>query len=298
MTILPGRFILAGGPFGSGKSSLGRSALRAEGGGLILLAPGQDERSSYAEFEGRDEYRIEGFDDANFLPALGAEYRKATAFTDCLKFMSACATAAAERYSKGEPPRFPVVVVDTVSSFATLGTNAMLADEQLDAPPSDREGIISFWTRYRGLMQQWLRPLRALRGFGSHLILLTHVGDKVQKETGLAAGANAEGITTERAKTGHVPLIPGAFRDELLGYPEVILHSRVRAGGITNGDYNDPVNPRFVVQWRSSPERLSKSRIGPLNEDGRAVRNEWPVLKQAMEAALVARAATPPLTNG
>lgn len=291
-----GHFLLVGGPYGSGKSSLGRSALRHEGGGLILLAPGDDERPSYHEFENRPEYVIRSFDDPGFLPALGAAFRTATGFASALQTVAKAAEQEAKRLVENTTRKFPVIVMDTISSMAVLGLNLLLAAEGASAPPTDREGIIEFWTKYRILMEQFIRPIRALRGLGAHIILNTHVGERVHKDGGgLAAAVNSTGVT-DTDKTVLTPMISGAFRDILLGYPDVILHTRIRGGGRVVGDRNDPSNPRFVVQWQSSSRRLSKSRIGELmlpDAEGKyaPLVNEWPVIKAAMDAALARRTA-------
>lgn len=291
----PGHFLLFAGPYGAGKSTSLRHALREEGAGLVLLAPGDDERASYSEFEDKPGYDIRSFDDPLYMPSLGSEYRKTEGYGKALATLAKAVEVVRKDAEEGKPLRWPVIAVDTVSSFATLTENNLQASMGLEGPPSDKEGIIEYSTRFKKKMEELIRPMRALRGYGAHLLMTTHVSEKPGKSTGLAVEADAATGVELRSKTSHAPLIYGAFRDVLLGYPDVIFHCRVRAGGKTQGDYNDPEAPRFVVQWQSSPERLTKSRLGALTQagaDGRmpSLPNEWRRIKPALDAALDRRA--------
>lgn len=73
MSTIPGHSILLLGPPGSGKSSLARKALEHEGSGVVALAPGLSEETSYRTLRNNAAYVVRGYDDPEFYPSLGRE---------------------------------------------------------------------------------------------------------------------------------------------------------------------------------------------------------------------------------
>ena len=264
-----GHSILDQGPSGAGKSSLLRSALRHEGSGVVIMAPGDDEEASYAEFRGRSEYVIRGFDDPEFLPTLGV--KEVGGFKAALNTVRSVYNKTKEELAAGNPLPYAVLGIDTISSLSQLSVNFWLKKMNLEGPPPalSPEGA-RFYGGIRSQMEEFMRPCRSLKGMGLHLIATSHVSEKEIKKTAVAGASGA---------TGHMPLIMGSFRDRVAGIFDLVFHA-----GVQNN-----AEPKFYVQWVPDPKRPTKSRLGKLS-DQVMLPNDWPTLKAAAEAALARRA--------
>lgn len=262
------------GPSGAGKSSLLRSALEVEGSGMVLLAPGSVELNSYAGYANREGYYIKGFDDPGFLPTIGK--RDTEGFALALTTLVALRSKLLE-----EPGKYRVLGVDTISGFAQLAVNMMLKRCRLDdAPAAQSPEGAQYYVGIKNLMNELMRALMACRDLGCHLIVTSHVSEKDVASTSMA----------EAGGSAHVPLIPGAFREQLPGLFDLVMYAGVNKAGRTVDGRNDPLNPRHYVQWVPDNRKPSKSRLGSLGSQ-LALPNEWGVIKPLAERALKAQAA-------
>ncbi len=273
-----GHSLLIIGASGAGKSSTLRDALRYEGSGVMLLAPGGDERSSYVEFEGREGYYLKGFDDPEFLPTIGSW--ETIGFAQCVATANNLRKKVAEALEAGESLPYKVLGIDTMDGMAQLAVNIMLKRGTMQEAPKARstEGF-SYYTGIQNLMNQLMRPLRACRDLGMHLIVAVHAADR---EVTSAASAEIVG------KTARMPLIPGSFKEQLPGIFDLVVAAGVDREGEIVGGANDPNHPRHYVEWMPNIKQPSKSRLGALATMGR-LPNEWSVLRPLMDAALAAR---------
>lgn len=264
--------ILLLGPPGSGKSTLARQALRAGGSGLIALAPGMDEYTSYREFGDNPAYKIVGFDDAEFYPMAGS--RVATGYTTLLGWLRGVHKTLSEEKAKGEALRFNWLVTDTFSSMTTLAMNQTLAHIGVDEPPPAMSPSgAAFWGYQRNLCEALMRACRSIRGLGVGWIATCHVTEKEMKETSVANPDHAEGTK----KHGIVPAISGGFRDVVAGGFDAVLHT-----GVLRTAPDKP--PTHYVQWQPSGRRPTKSRYGALGNGARIAAN-WGKLAEMMEKA-------------
>ena len=136
-----------------------------------------------------------------------------------------------------------------------------------------------YYIGIQNLMQSFMRPVRACRGLGMHLIVTSHVSEKEVKATSIAGAGS----------TAHMPLIPGAFREQLPGYFDVVLHAGLdRVNPYTEDGGNNPAKPRHYVKWMPDARRPSKSRVGFLSPQEK-LSNEWLVLKPLIDNALAQR---------
>jgi hypothetical protein len=264
----PGYGVLLGGPSGAGKSTLARSALIAEGSGVALLAPGDDELMSYIELDGREEYYLKGFDDPEFLPTAGLY--KTEGLGLLIKTLNAVRNKAKESWEKGEELKYKVLVLDTISSMAQLAVNQMMMKCGVtDAPAAMSPEGARFYSGIRNLMEEVMRPVRACKGYGMHVIGLTHVGEKQVSKTAMAE---------TKSKMAQMPLIVGAFREVLPAYFDLVMHAGVDQQG----------TPRHYMMWVSDVSRPTKSRVGSLGSTVR-LPNDWRVLRQLIKEAIERR---------
>lgn len=263
--------ILLMAPSGSGKSTFARGACEVEGSGLVLACP-QDELDSYYGLE-EPRYKFGHFDDGLYLPSAGVKMAKG--LTDAIVWLK-------ERYEAVAAGKegYGVLVVDTVSAFGTLATNATMSKFGYDKPPAaiSPEGS-AYYTYLRNRQEELMRLARAFRGFGTHLVALCHVNEKDVGEVTIAK--------MEQGKTRmQVPAVPGAFNAALPGFFSTVLY-----GGIMKGKNNDKVH---YVQWKGDVNHGAKNRFGDLGTQDRLSmpnnpREAWLKVTNAIEKAAMAK---------
>lgn len=258
--------ILITGPSGVGKSSFARSAIKHEGSGLIFAAPGSDELDSYYGLN----YTGQGFDD------FGAPY---TGYKQLIEYANARLAEVMADKKAGLDPRYKVVVLDTISGAAKLTFNHTLAKyNRTEAPPAMSPDGASFYTYLRSRLEDLVGVVRAFKGYGCHVIVLTHIGEGEVGDTSVAK-------ETENVKSKmYVPLVPGAFK---LILPS--LFSTVLAAGIARNKAGERVH---YLQWKPDGKKLSKSRLGALDANDKIVVTEndsWSMIKGMIEQAAMKR---------
>jgi hypothetical protein len=257
------------GPSGGGKSTILRTALRHEGSGVILMAPGDDEYNSYAEFADNDNYALLPFDDPEFLPAAGL--KKVGGLVAAMK-----AATKLRQVLEENPGKYAVLGVDRIDGFAQLAVNVMLKKCDLsEAPKAMSPEGARYYTGLQNLLHQFFRPLRACRGLGAHLLVTSHVMEKEVDKMQLA----------EAGSTAYMPLIPGSFRNQMPGIFDLTMFAAVNKAGKLVDGRNDVQNPRHYVKWMPSASQPTKSRIGPLSDRDK-LPNEWDHLRPLLDAAL------------
>lgn len=282
---MPGHSILILGPSGAGKSTTGAGALTLEGSGVVFMAPGEDEATSYSQFrdaEGNDRpgYVLRGFDDPDFLPLIGQ--KTTSGLANAMKVAKALHEKLQKEYAEKQPLSYKVIVVDKISGFSELAVNIMLKECGLkEAPPAQSPEGARYYTGITNLLNQFIRPLRACRGYGAHLIITSHVSEKEVSNTAIAGAASE----------AQVALIPGrAFREALPGMVDFSLYAGVDKQNELVDGKNNPAKPRHYLQWMPDPKRPTKSRAGWLS-DQKNLPNEWEYLKPLLDAALARRVA-------
>jgi len=278
---MPGHSLLILGPSGAGKSTTAAGALEEQGSGVVFMAPGDDEVSSYAQFAGKEGYKLQGFDDPEFLPLIGE--RKTSGLANAMRLAKALHEKLMKEYAEQQPLSYKVIIVDKISGFGELAVNVMLKECNLkEAPPALSPDGARYYTGITNLLNQLIRPLRACRGYGAHLIITSHVSEKEISSTSMA----------EASGEAQVALIPGrAFREALPGVVDFSFYAGVNKAGKLVDGHNDPTNPRHYLQWMSDPKRPTKSRPGPLS-DQKLLSNEWQHLKPLLDAALARKVAS------
>src|SRR6266496_4863601 len=117
--------ILLTGPSGAGKSSFARGALVAEGSGLVLASP-LDELDSYYGLE-PPMFVMRHFEDSDYLPSEVADkIGVPTGLRDAVRWLRLRYAEVASDVAAAKPPRYAVLVLDTVSAMGTLATNAAM----------------------------------------------------------------------------------------------------------------------------------------------------------------------------
>lgn len=266
--------ILLTGPSGSGKSTFLRKALEAEGSGAVLASPGDELDSYYGLGPG---YAFRAIDDSLYTPSLkgvkDATVGEPHGFKEGILWLRQRYGEVSEDVKGGKPPRYAVLGLDTVSAMGVLASNAAMHQYGRTEPPAamSPDGA-AYYTYLRMKQEEMLRLARAFRGFGVHLIALSH---EVETEVG------EEKISKETpGKTRmYMPAVPGAFRAALPSFFSTVLHSGVGLG-------KDGKRVHYV-QWKPSPKLATKNRFGALGTSD-TLSNEYQVVKQRIEEAAVA----------
>jgi hypothetical protein len=265
MTKTPGISLLVLGPPGSGKSSLARKALEAEGSGVVALALGMSEETSYKSLRGNQSYIVKGYDDPEFFPSM-PQGLKASGYDQLLSDLRGV-------YAGTKTVVPAVLVTDTFSSMSQLAMNKTFQKfGKAEPPPAMSPDGASFWGHQRMLLDSITRICRAIRGNGSHWIATCHVTEKEMKEVG---PSNPEQLGKS---AGYVPAIAGGFRDVFAAEFDLVLYAGVRK------DVDKTKPPIHYLQWRPDPKRPTKSRYGKLAETG-AFLNSWTGLMEKINAA-------------
>jgi len=256
------------GPSGVGKSTLLRSALRLEGSGAVLMAPGADEQASYTEFLKEPGFYFGTFDDPEFLPIAGL--RKVEGLKLAILTLNAIYQAQKKTLEETGKLKYGVLGLDTISGLSNLAVNVMLHSMRLEtAPAAQGKDGAEYYTGIKNAMEQVMRPVRAIRGLGTHVIILSHVSP-VEKAPETATG--------EQTISGsHWPLIPGAFKYALPQFADVTMHGGIDPTVTTDG-------LRHYMQWMPDPKRPTKSRLGKLGSEAK-LPNDWAIIKPLMESA-------------
>lgn len=269
--------ILLMAPSGSGKSTFARGALEAYGSGLVVACP-LDELDSYYGLTGPS-YLSSHFDDSLYLPSL-KDGSKATGLKDAVLWLKDRYMEMLADFKAGKAPKYAVLVVDTVSAFGTLATNATLDKYSFDKPPAAMSPDGSaYYTYLRNRQEELMRLARAFRGFGVHLVVLCHVNEKDVGETSVAK--------VEQGKTRmFVPALPGAFSNALPSFFSTVLY-----GGIMPGPKNTKVH---YIQWKADVNKATKNRFGSLGTQDRLAmpddpKEAWEKVTTAIEAAADAK---------
>lgn len=274
--------ILLTGPSGAGKSTFARGALVAEGSGLVVASP-LDELDSYYGLE-MPRYNMRHFEDSSYLPSeSSAELIGApTGLRDAVRWLRLRYAEVAADVAAGKPSRYAVLVLDTVSAVGTLAINASMHKYGRNEPPAamSPDGA-AFYTYLRQRQEELLRLARAFRGFGVHLIALSHVVETEVKDTAIAK-------VTEGASRMNMPAVPGAFRAALPSFFSTVLYA-----GVIPGADNKRVH---YVQWKADPKRPTKNRFGDLDTNDR-IRNDWVSVKAKIEEAAAKRLNPSPITT-
>lgn len=259
------------GPSGAGKSTLLASALRAEGSGIIALAPGDDERASFSEFVDRDGFAMQGFDDADFAPSL--DEWQADGHVTALKWLRERSAELRDDMREGRPPRYRVLVTDTLTAFLQLGVNKALANAEMLTPPKamSADGA-SFFTAIQAYYEEFVRTCRAIKGLGPHWLASGHVSEKEAP-----AAASVSGTAT--AGKYFAPLVLGSFREKMPGFFDLVVYAGVKRDGDAR---------RHYVLWKPDPRRPTKSRFGDL-ADASAFPNDWRRLRELIERCEAAK---------
>lgn len=264
------------GPSGVGKSSFGRKALEAVGSGLVLASP-NDELDSYLGLE-PPAYQMYACDDSLYLPSLkgmeGAEVGSPTGLRDGIHWLRQRYSEVLADVKEAKPPRYGVLVLDTVSAFGSLATNAAMHKYSWTSPPAamSPDGA-AYYTYLRQRQEELLRLARAFRGHGIHLIALCHVTESEVKETTIAK-------ETLGKTTMNMPAVPGAFRAMLPSFFSTVLY-----GGVMPGKEGKQVH---YVQWKADAKRPTKNRFGALDTNDRIL-NDWLTVTSKIEQAAFKR---------
>lgn len=264
---MQGHAILVQGPSGSGKSTFLRSALLALGSGAVALAPGEDERASYLEFESDDRYAIRSFQDPLFLPSAGSW--EAEGHKRLIAWLRKVYEVNLENFEKYGEPLHNVLGIDTFSGAAELVLNQQMSTLKIDgAPPAQSPVGAAFYGGYARGMREIATVARAVRGMGIHWIATSHI---VKRE---GQGAQMQGGSKEQI----MPAFMGQFREQVPGIFDLVLH----AGVTTQG--------KHYLLWKPEPKRLTKSRFGDLGE-AKQIGNTWGELIPLVDAAIERRIA-------
>ena len=298
----PGRTVLVQGPCGSGKSSVIRSALKEWGSGVVLMAPGDEEANSFTEFYGREGYLLKGFNDHDFLPSLGMW--KADGHQRLLRtlhglsmrcrwdlgLMAEVMTDAQAKLNDelqkkfGDPLgelKYKGLGLDTMSGVGILAVNAMQSvTTTVDAPPAQHPDGARYYLGIASKLEEVMRMLDALKGYGMDVIATTHVREK---------DAPATSMAEDTGKRTWVPAIVGGFRDVMPRAFDVGFHAGVDGEAKLVDGRNDSKQPKYYLMWVSGKKKPTKSRVGPLASTV-AIPNEWEYISAAIDMALARRA--------
>lgn len=250
---------------GSGKSHFAATAIEALGGGVVFMAPGDDERNSYVRYNPETTV-FYGFDDPDFNPVLGQW--ETQGYGRLMKQAKIVRDALTEDRAAGKPPRWPVVVTDTLSAMLdNLAWNETLKKfATTTAPPAISPDGNSFYSYLKGVQESIVRQFRAIKALGVHWIATAHQKEKEQRADLLVANATTAGI--EGKVKFLSPLIPGSMSDKLAGAFDLVSYVKI-------GKDKDGKTVHYL-QLDSDPRRMSKAREG-LKVTGN-VANNWPAL--------------------
>lgn len=227
---------------------------------MVIAAPGNDELDSYY---GLSNVTSAWFDD------LGGN-----GFGEMRSFLQEQLGKAAEAFKAGKEPPFKVAVMDTISGLGQLAMTATLRKFNKETPPAalSPDGA-AFYGYIRNLQEQQIALFRAFKGYGVHVIGLTHIGE------GEVTDANVAKENEGKVRV-YTPLVPGSFKNLLTA-----RFSTVLAAGIGRDKENKRVH---YLQWKADGKKMSKSRLGDLGETGYIVvdsKDGWRQVKDAVEAA-------------
>jgi len=275
--------ILLLGPTGAGKSYFARSALDALGSGLICASP-LDELDSYYPLEA-PRFVLSAFDDSAYFPSEEVANRGSpTGLTNAVRWLRQRLIEVNDDQKAGRPVRYKVLVLDTVSAFGTLAQNAAMVKYKHEEPPAamSPDGA-AYYTYLRQRQQEFLRTARTFRGFGVHLIALSHVTETDVKDTQVAK-------TTDGTSRMTMANAPGSFKTELPSYFSTVLVAGVGQRLLPAADAkSQPKQERYhYVQWAADPKRPTKNRFGSLGPKDK-LSNDWTTVTTAVEAAAAAR---------
>lgn len=268
--------LLITGPSGSGKSTFARKALEAEGSGLILAGP-EDELDSYFGLD-ESSYVKKSIDDSFYTPSLkgvvGHSVGEPSGLRDGIQWLRQKGMEVSAAVKSGKPSPYAVLVLDTVSFMGSLASNAAMHKYGHTHPPAamSPDGA-AFYTYLRMAQEELLRVARGFRGYGVHLIALSHeveteVGDdKIAKEI-------------QGKSKLYMPAVPGAFRTALPSFFSTVLHA-----GVMPGDKDSRIH---YLQWKPSSKMATKNRFGPLDKNDKIL-NDWVTVKGKIEAAAIAK---------
>lgn len=250
---LDGSSTLVTGPSGTGKSTLARGALEYFGSGIVVLAPGQDEKNSYITLFNKPEYEFVDFDDVEFQPSIG-EWQ-ATGHTDLIKWLMAkFKQLKADKAAGKELPK--VLVCDTVTSVMRLAFNATLAKFKMqNPPPAISPDGASFYGYMRQQMEGSVRLMRAIRGLGLHWVCLAHPTEAEVKEV--------QKTDVDAGKSKVMPDIPGGYKNAFPASFDLVVNTN-----IGKRDNKGKTERFHYIQWGGDPKRVTKSRLGELGEFG------------------------------
>lgn len=290
----PGRSLLLLGPSGSGKSHTLRTALKAEGSGVVVMALGLDEIESYRDlypdadimatpedverliqedddgvaFLATDKpYLFAAFDDEEFFPSL--KEWTVSGQKSIITFLRLVRKRVQSEIAAGNDNPYAVLGVDSYSGVGELASNAMLSYLKSPEPPKARgDGGATYYIGYANKLSEVARACRSIRGYGSHWIATCHVQVKEASDT-----FSAQDVT---ASEQEMPMFTGQFRERIPAFFDLVVHLGI---GKKGDHYIQPTADRF---------RASKSRYrldpGKLDKDGR-IENDWTKIKDAIVRA-------------
>jgi energy-coupling factor transporter ATP-binding protein EcfA2 len=262
--------VLLTGASGAGKSTLIRGALEHYGSGLVVLAPGTDEDSSYVGLLNNPAFKFKGFDDVEFQATVKGT--KATGHDEMIKWLRERYAEVKSDVEAGLPPRYAVLGVDTLSAVGRLAYNATLARFGLtEPPPAIGSSGAPFYSYLRIILESGVRVMRGLRGLGVHWIVASHPTEA--ETTAIQQTANAP------SGSKIMPDLPGGFKNQLPSFFTTVLHVDIGQKGI------------HFVRWGGDQKRVTKSRLGDLGGDGKfdlpvKAKDAWELVASRIEAAM------------
>jgi hypothetical protein len=248
-----GNAIFVVGPSGSGKSSFVRDALIELGSGLVVMAPGADEEASYSALLDEPSYDIEGFNEPKAMR----------------KFLTEAYRLNQANVKEHGQPLHRLVALDTASGCDQIIRHAKLKAMGQEVPPKARSTDGAEF--YQGIQYEWeriLQIMRAMRGIGMHWVVLCH--SKMKTVDGTSAVGDGLDATEQI-----VPQITGSTGRTIIASFDLVLHSGVKRIG---------KEVKHVLQWRSDPDKVTKSRFGDL-ADGRFLPNTWNRVVECVDEA-------------